>query len=368
MYVRKSAPVLTTLGLAIVASLTNSVAAVGPTFTASQVYASTFNAQALGPAIATRPDSSVGATWWIQDPDASTFSVGLGLAEGSGSSFVASVVTTSDDAYPSIAYDSSGVAHIAAYVNGGGGGLVEVDDADGTITETLVTADPQNDRPSIAVAPTGAIKIAYAAGGDNPGVYVAVNAGTGWSITQVAAAFAIGPRINIDAAGRTHVVWVEIDPNTGVASGIQYATDASGTFVRSAATTGPFDSSPDVDVDGAGIVHIVFTRNTARNAALLELRGNPGHWRTVRLVRGPTDTPDIELDAADRVHVAYFSAGDVGGAIRYLTNASGHFVDVPVANGNPGFGLAVTPTGTGYIAYTVPGTGANPGGLFIAHD
>lgn len=337
-----------------------------PIFTSTRVDAPQTGIQPFGPAIAAHADGSVGATWWLLDPTAPTFSVGIHLAEGSGGIFSDRAVTANDDAYPTIAYDTAGVAHIAAYVSGGGGGLVEIDDAAGTVTETVVTSEPLTDRPSIAVAPNGTVEIAYA-GGTNPGVFIASNAGSGWSIVQVASGSAIGPRMTIDASNNAHVAWVGVDPTSGSTTGIQYATESSGSFAISTATTNEFDASPDIAVSGDGTVHIVFTRNTGRNAALMELRGQPGQWRTVRLARGPTDTPDIELDPSGHEHVAYASLASSGG-IRYVTNASGHFVNVFVANGQPGPGLAVTSAGVAYIDYTVPGTGANPGGVFVAHD
>ena len=318
------------------------------------------------PAGATTPAGDAAVAWWLPSIGGIVSSDGIGLATGSGETFSSSVITTSDLAYPDLAYGADGTAHIAAMVEIGSGGLSYVAYAGGIATETLVTADFLADQPAIGVDGAGQPRIAYATGA---GVSVAtLDAGT-WTSELIWSGTAIKPRLAVEAGGASHVVWIPIDNETGNGLGVLYATDASGTWAVQQVSTNAADTQPDVAVESTGVVDIVFARQSAHGGGVIWQRLGA---RAKVIARGIVDSPAIAIGPGDAIHVAYWDFGQRSLGLHRTTNATGRFVDSLVSDlgeGGSPMTITVTPDGTAYLGYTVPGTCCPAtGGLFVAHD
>jgi hypothetical protein len=326
------------------------------------------DAGGLGAAAASDSIGNVAIAWWLPAPCCSAFSSGISLASGSGNTFTNSSVSSNDYAFPSLAFDGSGVLHIAAYIQGGSGGLEYLEDNAGVVSETLVDATPLNDRPSLRVAPSGQVRVATATA---TGISFATLSSGVWTSSEIWTGFAIGPHLAIDSAGKNHIVWATQDLVTGSPAGFFYATDATGSWVVSRLSTSQDDVSPTIAVDSVAVVHIVYVRTTRHREALLELRGGTS-WKSVTLVRGAVDVPEIVIGPNNSENIAYSSLEQKTPGLHFLTNASGRFVDSTADAGafdNGPLALAVTPSGTAYISYLVPGSCCPAtGGLFVIHD
>jgi hypothetical protein len=318
----------------------------------------------LGPSVAVSSDGQVHVAYWLPNRMGGAFSNGLMLATGDSSGFTTAMLTTADLAYPSIAYDSANRLHVAAYIRGGSLGVAYITDATGVLTSETVTTVAQGTAPSLALAPDGGARIAYATSVD-PGIYVATRGAAGWTSTRIADAVTSRLRLTTDAAGATHVVWAIYDTGTGSA-GISYATDAGGSWAVKQLTTSSVDVDPDVAIGADGLAHVVFSRQGPR-PQLSEVVVTPHHARVVRLLRATTESPDVAFDSTGAQHIAYFN-GDAF-AIHYRTDASGNWVDSEVAFSDPQLMLALAPAGSPWITYHVPALCCPAsGGIVIAHD
>lgn len=323
-------------------------------------------ADGTGPEAATTPTGDAAVAWWLPSIGQLVSSDGIGLATGSGESFTGGTITSSDLAYPDLAYSADGTAHIAAMVAIGSGGLAYVAYASGVASETLVTADFLADRPAIGVDGAGQPQIAYATG---TGVSVATLVAGTWVSELIWSGTAVGPRLAVEADGTNHVVWVPIDDETGNGLGVLYATDSSGSWVIAQASTNAFDTQPDVAVESTGVVDIVFARQSSHGGGVIWQRLGA---RAKVIVRGIVDSPRITIGPGDAIHVAYWDLGQRELGLHRTTNAAGRFIDSFVSGlgeGGSQTSITVTPDGTAYVAYTVPGTCCPAtGGLFVAHD
>lgn len=323
-----------------------------------------------GPSAARTPAGDVGIAWWLPAGCcADVSSDGLSLATGSGNSFTSTVITTSDLAYPDLAYGADGTAHFAAGIHNGDAGLGYVAYASGVASESTVTTEVLGDRASIGLDSTGRPHIAYATYGGSPAVYVAtLDAGT-WTSELVWSGEARGPRIAVEADGTNHLVFSAIDPDTGNSTGVTYATDATGSWVVSAASTNPLDVTPDIAVEATGVIDIVYARQSAHGAGVFLSRtgANPK-----LIARGSVESPTITFGSTGAIYIAYWEFGGRGQGLHVTNNVKGRFVDSLVGNqGETGapMTVAVGSNGIIYTAFDIPGSCCPAtGGLFVAHN
>ena len=318
----------------------------------------------LGPDVAVSPDGQAHVAYWLPNRTTFTsFSEGLMLASGDETGFATASLTTADLAYPSIAYDSASHLHLAAYAEGGLGGLVYMTDGAGSIASETVTTDALATAAALAVAPSGEVRIAYATQVD-PGIYVATRGTAGWSSTRVADGEVVRVSLAIGADGASHLAWTLVDSGSGDV-GIRYATETDGWQVRAVATQSG-DVDGDIAVDAAGVPHIVFFRQ-GRQPSLAEVVVTGRHLRVVRLIRGTAEAPQVAFDGSGFQHISYFSHESF--SLHHRTNASGRWVDTEVEFADPVSSLAVAPDGTSWIGLHQSGVCCPAtGGILVAHD
>jgi hypothetical protein len=293
---------------------------------------------------------------------------GLSLATGSGNSFTSTVITTSDLAYPDLAYGSDGTAHISAGIDNGNAGLGYVAYAGGVATESTVTTESLADRTSIAVDSAGRPHIAYAIYTGTPGVYVAtLDSGT-WTSELVWSGDALSPRIAVESDGTNHVVFGGTDPDTGITT-IRYSTDTTGSWVVSSFSTDPVDVEADIAVEASGAVDIAYAHQSAHGAGIFlsQAGGTPK-----LIARGQTDQPQMSLGTTGALYIAYWEFGGHGQGLHVTNNLKGRFVDSLIGNqGEGGSPMSVTVDSNGimYAAFDIPGSCCPAtGGLVVAHS
>ncbi len=317
------------------------------------------DATSFSPSAVATPDGIVHVAWFSISK-VGPFSRGLSISSGTGKKWHTTQITTSEDAYPSIAYDSLGHFHVVASDVSGSGGLVYLTDASGVIVESTITTDPQGDAGHIGVGPSGQVEVVEVLASPST-VAVATLGPGGWTTTLLPATHPLEAAMTVDALGHTHVVWSSFDPVSELGLGIQYATDASGSWVAETVTSVPYDH-PDVAVDANGAIHIV----AVGGGGMQEFIRVSGNWSSTQLAAGQFVEPSFRIDALGHEDIAALSFGDTERLV-YLTNASGSWVTVTVATGSPESpSLAVRPSGAPYIAFHVPG-GAPPTGVYVAH-
>jgi hypothetical protein len=292
---------------------------------------------------------------------------GLSLATGSGDSFTSAIITTSDLAYPDLAYGSDGTAHISAGIHNGDAGLGYVAYASGVATESVVTTDTLASGSSIGVDSSGRPHIAYATYLTH-GMYVATLDGGTWTSELIWSGDAIGPRIAVEPDGTNHVVWAPIDPDSGNTTGFLYATDATGSWVVTAASTNAADVQPDVAVESTGVVDLVYAHQAAHGGGVFLQRTGAS---PKLIARGSVDSPTFALGVTNAIYVAYWEFGGHGQGLHVTNNVKGRFVDSLVGNQGEGgapMGVTVGSNGVMYAAFDIVGSCCPlTGGLVVAH-
>jgi hypothetical protein len=332
-----------------------------PTFAAKTKWVRTQigDATSFSPSAVATPDGIVHVAWFSISR-VGPFSTGISISSGSGRKWHTAQITTNDDAYPSIAYDSQSHFHVVASDTSGGGGLVYLTDSSGVVAETTITTDPQADSADIDVGPSDQVAVLETLASPSTLAVAALGPG-GWTQTILPASNPLESSMKIDASGHAHVAWSAFDPVSEMGLGIQYATDSSGSWIAETVTSTPH-GSPEVAVDAQGVIHII----AVGGGGLQEFVRGSGTWASTQLVAGQFSDPSLQIDALGHEDIAYLSFGETQ-TVQYLTNASGTWMSVTAETGSPeGPSLAVTPNGAPYIAFHEPG-GAPPTGVYVAH-
>ena len=243
---------------------------------------------------------------------------------------------------PSVVADSEGRAHVAwirtpvsgVPIPGNGPGLwYAVEHADGTWTSELVLAsDDGLYDPDLAVAPDGSVHIAVARfDTGNEGVWHLSDETGPWVATRVAtlpAGSMTGwPRIQVGAGGRLDVAWSTDD-------GVFVRSRVAGTW--SAAETVSTDRGGDIDFIRDGTTrHLVYgLRDETDTAAGVTYAKSvaDGVWTVTAIDSGQDVQPRMAVDGAGRVHLSYTRAWPEH-EVRHVTNATGTWVTDVVAPG-----------------------------------
>ena len=255
-------------------------------------------------------------------PDPATYAYELVHATNASGSWVVSPLTDSPDFSPSVALDGSGEVHVAFYRSG--------------ITQYSL------------------------------GAFYATNRSGTWVVTPVivvdpAVDSVWNPSLALDAAGKAHIAFSRSTTEAPWHDGINYATNASGTWITSQITTDRYDQNPSLDLTTAGKVHVAFSRGL-NGGPILDVTNTSGNWGTSQLTHGVDQGPSLAIDGAGKVHLAHMRQLE---GIRYVTNVSGSWTGTQVASTVIGGGasIALDDGGNARIAYTRFGTNA---GLYYA--
>jgi alpha-tubulin suppressor-like RCC1 family protein len=172
--------------------------------------------------------------------------------------------------------------------------------------------------PSVAYSANGKLHVAYIiASGATSGLYYATNQSGSWQNTRLANVSTRGDEwtsIDVDASGRIHIVYQKLG------AGIFYLSNASGPWASiRIAKSGTFVTHPEIDVDASGKAHVVYF--TPSTAGLRYATNRTGSWVRTRITTNSHDTrADVAVDAANKVHVLI---GRDSKGYRYMTNKSG---------------------------------------------
>ncbi len=125
---------------------------------------------------------------------------------------------------------------------------------------------------------------------------------------------AFGPRLGRDAVGHTHVVWAGgVDPSGSWR--VWYQGFDGTSWSGATALSGPNATRPDIAVDGAGTLHVVYEEAAEKNI-LYRRRTLGGGWTAPVNLRsgGRSIAPAIACDSAgSRILVAWHEDYQVGG-------------------------------------------------------
>ena len=198
----------------------------------------------------------------------------------------------------------------------------------------------------------------------NQSVYHATNATGAWVRTTIGSTGDVpngvgygNAAIAVDAANRSHVVWLRRSPS---GADLVYATDASGSWAASAIGTGAYEGSPSITLDSAGHVHVA----GSCSGTLRHLTNASGEWRSAVIDTGADGERQFTADvfAADEgagtgvVSVAPSGRGACGGSssIRIAPDGRPRFAYADTLMGDVKF--ARPDDGSGPAAVTVDWT------------
>jgi hypothetical protein len=261
--------------------------------------------------------------------------------------WVTETVASPGGAYPSLALDSDGLAHIA---HDWLGDLLYSTNASGSWETEVVDAGASADNCSVVVDANGAVHVSYRANEDAGKVLRYASNSTGaWGTETVDDSGHVGwgPGLVIDSTGAVHIVYEAMD-------GMTHLTNASGLWESE---TFPSSAYQDIAVaiDANDALHMVAV-NGGPPPDLYYAANTSGAWVSEAIDEAHRHSTGASLSiAADvngAVHVS--SKYQTDHDLLYTTNASGAWVtEVVDSEGMTGFysSIRVAPDGTIRISY-----------------
>ena len=244
-----------------------------------------------------------------------------------------------DAAKHAIAIDGNDVLHIAHKLNPefGDEHIQHLQVASGLpVRDTIVATDSSLGSIAIAVDSGGFAHACYDLGST---LYYASNSSGTWVPTDtdqlVAGTAGGGCDIAVDDDGRIYISFLG-------SAGLGYLTNESGTWVaatidpHSGSAPGVWLRSTSIGVAADGAVHIAFFHDRADG---LEYATNASGTWAVSIIDPGEDVGsdcDLALDSAGNVHIAYLDHTDLE-LLKYATNAGGAWQPELLANARPWF-------------------------------
>ncbi len=243
---------------------------------------------------------------------------------------------------PALAYDGSGSAHVAftrtvawdqnaVFAPAGsapsvaGTGLFYATNASGAWVVRRLTTDPVDGPSAIAVETDGTVHITVRrTDGPRSGLHHFTNEGGVWTKTQLSDHVEdLWSSVGVTSGGTVHVAVAR--PGFGIYDIVRQAGGAwnAPLLVHDGEAT-----APDLTVDGAGHVHLVFGLVDGFNtvAGVGYATNATGSWVEKPVAGGQAHSASIAVDASGRAHVAYQRATSAPLGIWYATNVTGSFV------------------------------------------
>jgi hypothetical protein len=262
------------------------------------------------PAIAMDTAGHLGVAWQLTSNTS-----GILFATDASGTWATTRVSDGDDSSPDVAYGASGAAHVVYVRFGTGAGLYYATNASGSWVSTLLRADPLGWSPSIAVDAAGKLHVAYSSEGFTPGIYHYTNAGGTWAGTRVTTStWDCEPSIAIDPSGTIHIAFARYEPaSPGIY--VRSKTSTSTAWTESRVSSGPaIDDYPSLGIDASGKSHIAFLRFDADwNGSLWYATNASGTWvRSALAMPGSVEpgSPSIGFDGTGAPEVVAGVSGD----------------------------------------------------------
>ena len=275
-------------------------------------------------------------------------------------------LTNARSVEPTIATDTSSRPHVAWQEEFPTPRIRYATNAAGSWVTTTAVSSYQYRTSQLEVDATGKAHVASARIGTSPGVYYGTDTGGAWSLARISnepPLFEVG--LATDAAGKAHVVYAEyfradntVLPNPGV----YYATNASGTWTRTRIGN-PGDGGAIV-VDGDGHAHVAFLGYDDGPGGTLYFgvqyaTNASGSWVSQRVLTGGFSEPTIALDPAGKVHIAATLYEPSQYRIFYASNGTGSWSSSQLTSGNLDArpSIAIRPGGQPSVSYSRDGFG-----------
>ena len=223
-----------------------------------------------------------------------------------------------------LAVDSVGKSHMA-FTSVGGVSYASDSSGAWTSSTTIYPNGTQGDsfvEPAIAVDATGRRHVLYVYLTETytPGLmYTSAPSGGSWQATPTRLYSGVmgSPDAVVDSANKLHIAWLDF----GSSPGIYYATNASGSWVRTRLSRSSADGAPSIAVDSNGKILVVFARGYwAATPGMYLVTNRTGSWSTT-LISDDNFAGDPSLDVGPDglADIAYVT--DVSG-VRVLKETS----------------------------------------------
>lgn len=214
----------------------------------------------------------------------------------------------------------------------------------GSNDQTIDNINAANGDISVALDRDNKLHVCYES--FNIGLKYATNKTGTWATTMIFSensntANGGGSDITVDSSGFVHIVYATFSISGGDTAGIVYATNRSGSWVRTTitySTVGQF-SGVGIAVTPAGKTHIVYGDQTMHVIYKNNLAGSwtsggvlGTYWTDVR--------PRLALDASNNLYVAYEHGGE-GTLHLQVISSAGSLVSNSIIDGDAGSGTSV---------------------------
>jgi hypothetical protein len=222
---------------------------------------------------------------------------------------------------PSLRVDGADHTGIAYQRAGGSAGIFYTTNATGGWVSGRATTG--SDRyPSLRFDAANKAHVAFARLAGSTGVYVTDNTTGSWSAPTLVATDRDPtlPSLAIDGSGHQGIAYTS---NYSFAPGLYYATNASGSWVKTRISTDAWESASALQFDGSGHAHILFGRYDPSAPGLYYATNATGSWVTTRVSSVPSDVPSFVLDGSGKIRAAFVGVGSGGDSLWWATNATG---------------------------------------------
>lgn len=129
--------------------------------------------------------------------------------------------------------------------------------------------------------------------------------------------------IALDSNDKVHISYVYCS-STSTHGNLKYATNASGSWVKITVDPyGAIKSYTSIAIDSNDKVHISYSWNYSYDHVLRYATNASGSWVTSTLLSQSISSPSIAIDTSNKVHISYYD----GYRLCYMTNVSGSWVE-----------------------------------------
>ena len=296
--------------------------------------------------------------------DAQSTATGVAYVTQAGAGWSTTTIQPGQGVDPRLAVDAAGKVHVAyRFVSPTDFGIRYATNASGSWTRVTVSPGRSSNGPGYAIDGRGIAHAVTSSWGSGAGTFYGTDEGGAWQLTKIASGIATAgghPSVAVTSTGEAHVAFsigASAD-GTDVPDAVWYATNVSGTWASKKIGNLRGAGSPQLRLDAAGKVHIVFAGEDANGPGLFYATDASGTMVVKRLASGDNEYPSLVLDANGNRHIATVRVNQTTPQtrdLRYFTDAGGSWSSGTIASSTASLdpAIAIDPQGDPAVAYHV---------------
>jgi hypothetical protein len=261
--------------------------------------------------------------------------------------------------FPSVTVDSNNITHIAyimAPANGATWQIMYTNNAGGSFNLAGKSIDTAGTNPAavppvvILAGPGNLLHLVYVKFNDDNQLYYrqSTDNGANWSArVQISTGIkSAAPDMALDAAGNLHIVWINDQCGSSIYNVFYRVRSANGTLsgiTKPKDECGTFQNRPQITIAN-GKPHVIFARDTSANGEIYYARLEGSQWLSQSISQSPgitSQNPAFTSDGGNNLFVAWDENinGNTNHEIYFRTSSNGGLnwsTAVNMSSGSPG--------------------------------